>query len=270
MRDKFSPMRILIFGDIFGQPGRKILQKVIPNIRKEYEVDFIIANSENLAHGKGVTESSIREVLDAGVHVLTSGNEIWQRREGFPLLDRPDIPIIRPANYPPGVPGRGWIEMKVGQKNFLVVNLIGRTFMRDAVDCPFQTIDRILAEKKSADCCIIVDFHAEATSEKAAMGYDLDGKVACVAGTHTHVPTADERLLPNGTAFITDIGFTGPEPSIIGCETTGIIEQFRLRIRQKMEIPSHGYGVCNAVLLELNETTNQCIKIQRIRKIIPL
>src|SRR3990172_7065216 len=203
-------MLILAIGDIVGSPGRRAASKLVPSLRQEYGIDFVIANAENAAGGFGVTPETAQELFDAGVDVLTSGNHIWAQKEIFPYLDS-EMPLLRPLNYPPGVPGRGFIN----KDGVMVVNLIGRTFI-GSFDCPFQTMDKFLAELKPKPPIIIVDFHAEATSEKTAMGRYLDGRVSAVLGTHTHVGTIDTQLLPKGTAYVTDIGMAGPADSIIG------------------------------------------------------
>jgi len=192
-------MLILVIGDIIGRPGRQAVQEFLPGLRQLYGLDMVIANAENTAGGFGLTSATARELFDAGVNVLTSGNHIWAQKEIVSYLDG-DMPILRPLNYPPDVPGRGYLIIK----QTMVVNLIGRTFMGN-LDCPFRAMDKLLSELDRKPPVIIVDFHAEATSEKVAMGRYLDGRVSAVLGTHTHVGTIDTQVLPGGTAYVTDI-----------------------------------------------------------------
>ena len=203
-------MLILAIGDIIGKPGRRAVSRLLPGIRQESGVDLVIANGENVAGGLGLTSATAMELFDAGVDVLTSGNHIWAEKEIIPYLDG-EMPILRPLNYPPSLPGRGYLVN--GQ--VMVVNLIGRTFIGN-FDCPFRAMDQLLAEVRHKPPVIIVDFHAEATSEKVAMGRYLDGRVSAVLGTHTHVGTIDTQILPQCTAYVTDIGMTGPINSVIG------------------------------------------------------
>jgi len=195
---------VLMIGDIIGKPGRQTVHELLPDLRQQYGFDLVIANAENVAGGFGLTSTTAEELLSAGVDVLTTGNHIWAQKEIIPYLDE-EMPILRPLNYPPGVPGKGYIV----NRQAMVVNLMGRTFIGD-IDCPFRAMDQLLAELKHKPPIIIVDFHAEATSEKVAMGRYLDGRVSAVLGTHTHVATVDTQLLPHGTAYVTDVGMTGP------------------------------------------------------------
>jgi len=212
-----------------------------------------------LVWGLGLTSTTAEELLSAGVDVLTSGNHIWAQKEIIPHLDG-EMPILRPLNYPPGVPGKGYIV----NRQAMVVNLIGRTFMSD-VDCPFRAIDQLLTEVKSKPPVIIVDFHAEATSEKVAMGRYLDGRVSAVLGTHTHVGTSDSQLLPQGTAYVTDVGMTGPVNSVIGMETEVVIQRFLTGIPHRMSV-ARGKTMFNAVLLRVDEKSGRAISIDRIYK----
>ena len=250
-------MLILVVGDVIGKPGRQAVYQLLPGLRQQYHLDLVIANAENIAGGLGVTLSTARELLDAGVDVLTSGNHIWAQKEIIPYLDS-EMPILRPLNYPPGVPGRGYIVN--GQA--MVVNLVGRTFMDD-FDCPFRTMDRLLAELKPKPPVIIIDFHAEATSEKVALGRYLDGRVSAVLGTHTHVGTIDTQLLPQGTAYVTDIGMTGPMDSVIGDDTEAVINRFLTGMPHHLSV-GKGKTIFNAVLVEVAEDTGQAISIDRL------
>ncbi|MBI4188735.1 MAG: TIGR00282 family metallophosphoesterase [Chloroflexi bacterium] len=251
-------MKILAIGDIIGKPGRQALIKLLPDLRGEYKFDLVIANSENIAGGIGVTPTTARELIEAGVDVLTSGNHIWAQKEIVPYLDDGDIPILRPLNYPPGVPGKGYMV----KDNVLVVNLIGRTFIGN-FDCPFRAMDQLLAELKPIPRVIIIDFHAEATSEKMAMGRYLDGRVSAVLGTHTHVGTIDAQLLPRSTAYVTDIGMTGPINSIIGDETEAVLQRFLTAIPYRLSAAT-GKTMLNAILVDIDEQSGRATNIERI------
>ena len=251
-------MKILVIGDIIGRPGRQAVQTLVPDLREEYGLDLVIANAENSAGGFGVTPATADELFDAGIDILTSGNHVWAQKEIIPYLDS-DVPILRPLNYPPGVPGRGYtVEGQV-----MVVSLIGRTFI-DYFDCPFRAMDRLLAEVESKPPVIIVDFHAEATSEKIAMGRYLDGRVSAVLGTHTHVGTIDAKLLPNGTAYVTDIGMVGPEDSIIGDEPEKVLERFLTIIPVRLAVGQQGKVIFDAILVKVNDDSGRATGIERI------
>lgn len=252
-------MRILAIGDIIGKPGRQVVSRFVPDLREQYGLDLVIANAENVAGGLGVTPDTADELLDAGVDVLTSGNHIWAQKEIIPFLDS-EMPILRPLNYPPGVPGRGYLTR--GQ--VMVVNLIGRTFM-DNYDSPFRAMDALLAETSHRPPVIIVDFHAEATSEKMAMGRYLDGRVSAVLGTHTHVGTIDAQLLPKGTAYVTDIGMAGPIDSIIGDDVDAVLQRFLTIIHNRLTV-GRGRTMLNAVLVNVDEKTGKAISIERIHR----
>jgi len=252
-------MLILAIGDIIGRPGRQALHRFLPDLHQQYELDMVIANAENVAGGFGLTSATARELFGADIDVLTSGNHIWAQKEIIPYLDG-EMPIVRPLNYPPGVPGRGYLI--IGQT--MVVNLIGRTFMGD-LDCPFRAMDKLLAELEHKPPVIIVDFHAEATSEKMAMGRYLDGRVSAVLGTHTHVGTIDAQLLPQGTAYVTDIGMTGPMDSIIGDDVEAVVQRFLTGMPHRLSL-SVGKGklTFNAILLSVDEYSGRAINIERI------
>ena len=250
-------MLILAIGDIIGKPGRQAVQKLLPRLRQQYGVDLVIANAENVAGGLGLTPTTAKELLNASIDVLTSGNHIWAQKEIIPYLDG-EMPIIRPLNYPPMVPGKGYIIS--GQT--MVVNLIGRTFMGD-FDCPFRAMDQLLAELEHKPPVIIVDFHAEATSEKVALGRYLDGRVSAVLGTHTHVGTIDAQLLPRGTAYVTDIGMTGPMDSVIGDDVEAVIRRFLTTIPHRLSV-GKGKTIFNTVLVRIDEDSGRAINIERI------
>ena len=251
-------MLVLVVGDVIGKPGRRAVNMLLPDLRQQYGLDMVIANAENLAGGVGLTSTTAMELLDAGVDVLTSGNHIWAQKEIIPYLDG-EMPILRPLNYPPGVPGRGYIVK--GQ--VLVVNLIGRTFMGN-FDCPFRAMEQLLAELKPKPPVIIIDFHAEATSEKIALGRYLDGRVSAVLGTHTHVGTIDTQLLPQGTAYVTDIGMTGPADSVIGVETEAVIDRFLTMIPHRLPVEGKGKTIFNAILVSIDKDSGKAISIDRI------
>jgi hypothetical protein len=256
-------MRIAFFGDIVGRPGRRALAAGIERIRAEHPFDLILANVENAAGGVGVNEKVLRELESLGLAGMTSGNHIWDRKEGVPLLDRHDR-LIRPANYPEPAPGRGWTCFEVEGVKVALINLQGRVYM-PSTDCPFRTVDRIL-EELGEDCAVrIVDFHAEATSEKIAMGWYLDGRVSLVVGTHTHVPTADARVLPEGTGYVTDVGMCGSRDSVIGVEKGPVIERFRT-IRPVRFDPAKGDLVSDVVIAEVDPATGtaEWIELRRI------
>ncbi len=250
-------MLILVVGDVIGRPGRRAVDTLLPDLRQQYGLDLVIANAENVAGGLGLTSTTAKALLDAGVDVLTSGNHIWAQKEIIPYLDS-EMPILRPLNYPPGVPGRGYLLS--GQA--MVVNLMGRTFMGN-FDCPFRAMDKLLAELKIKTPVIIFDFHAEATSEKIAMGRYLDGRVSAVLGTHTHVGTIDAQLLPQGTAYVTDIGMTGPIDSIIGDDAEAVIRRFLTMMPHRLSVGS-GKTVFNAVLVRVDDNSGKAISIDRI------
>ena len=250
-------MLVLVVGDIIGQPGRKAVHEVLPQLRRQYRLDMVIVNAENAAGGFGLTPAIAQELIETGVHVLTSGNHIWAQKDIIPNLDG-DMMILRPLNYPPGVPGRGYLI--TGQT--MVVNLMGRTFMND-IDCPFRAMDKLLEEVRDRPPVVIVDFHAEATSEKMAMGRYLDGRVSAVLGTHTHVGTIDAQILPQGTAYVTDIGMTGPADSIIGDDVESVLKRFLTGVPHRLSV-GKGKPILNAVLVEVDENSGRAISIERI------
>ncbi len=250
-------MKILLIGDIIGRPGRQAVAALLPDLRHQYEIDLVVANGENTAGGIGLTPPIALELYNLGVDFITSGNHIWKHREIIPYLDNGEFPILRPLNYPPKVPGRGYLI----KDDVMVVNLEGRVFMGD-LDCPFRAMDQLLDEIEPKPKVILVDFHAEATSEKGAMGMYLDGRVSAVVGTHTHVGTVDARVLPGGTAFVTDIGMVGPRDSVIGDEAENIIERFLTQTPQKFTVGRDPVRF-NSVLVETDDT-GRAVDIKRI------
>lgn len=256
-------MKVLFIGDIVGKVGRTTLKGLLPNLVDRYKIDLVIANGENLAGGFGITEKTADEVLKSGVHIITSGNHIWDKKESVPYIAKEDR-IVRPVNYPLGVPGYGSAICTISNGAKVgVINISGRVFM-SALDCPFRTGEKEIEKLRESTKVIIVDFHAEATSEKIAFGYFVDGKVSAVVGTHTHVQTADEKILPNGTAYITDVGMTGPSVGVIGIEKEPIIERFLLQMPVKFET-AKGEGIMSAVVIEINENTGKSTAIQRLQ-----
>jgi hypothetical protein len=252
-------MNILAIGDIIGKPGRQVINRYLRAIRKQFKIELVIGNGENTAGGFGLTLTTAQELLDDGINIITSGNHIFAQKEIIPYLDT-DMPILRPLNYPAGVPGRGYrISGKV-----MVVNLIGRTFMNN-YDCPFRTMDKLLAELDKKPPIIIIDFHAEATSEKVAFGRYMDGRVSAVLGTHTHVGTIDAQILPGGTAYVTDIGMTGPTDSIIGDDADAVIQRFLTQMPHRLSV-GKGKPVLNAILVEVDEGSGKATGIKRIQR----
>ncbi len=250
-------MRVLFIGDVVGRPGRRGLAAILPDVRRELELDVVIANGENAANGRGLTLRTAKEMFKAGVDIISSGNHIWDQREIIEELDS-DRPILRPANYPSGTPGRGMLRAK----GLTVLNLQGRTFMAN-IDCPFRTADALLADGPEGP--IVVDMHAEATSEKQAMGWYLDGRVAAVLGSHTHVPTADTRVLPRGTAYVTDAGFSGARDSVLGFEVAASHRLFLTAMPTRLPVAEKCRTVVmNSVLVDIDDKTDRALSIQRI------
>ena len=253
-------MKILAIGDIIGKPGRKAVEEILPGLYSEYDIDLVIGNGENAAGGLGLTPRTAEELFDSGIDVITTGNHIWAYKEIIPYLDSGPA-LLRPLNYPPVNPGRGYLF----KNNALIVNLVGRVFIGN-FDCPFRAMDQLLTEYENKSIPIIVDFHAEATSEKVAMGKYLDGRVSAVLGTHTHVGTIDAQILPGGTAYVTDIGMVGPIDSVIGDDTDSVLDRF---LTQKTSRLSVGQGKVSfdAILVEVDKKTGKAVDIKRIQKI---
>jgi 2',3'-cyclic-nucleotide 2'-phosphodiesterase len=254
-------LRILAIGDIVGKPGRRAVKEILPGLCDRYDIDLVIGNGENAAGGIGLTPSTADELFDAGIDVITTGNHIWAHSEIVPYLDS-EAALLRPLNYPPMNPGRGSLL----KNNVLIVNIIGRVFMAH-VDCPFRAMDQLLAEFQGKPIPIIVDFHAEATSEKVAMGRYLDGRVSAVLGTHTHVGTADARILPAGTAYVTDIGMVGPLDSVIGDDADSVINRFLTQIPSRLSVAT-GRVSFDAILVGIDEKTAKATDIKRINELL--
>jgi len=257
-------MNILFIGDIVGSPGREATKLLLPELQREHHLDFVIANAENAAGGSGITPAVAEELLGSGIGVLTSGDHIWKKREIFEIIDKEER-ILRPVNFPVGAPGCGWNLYKTkGGLKVGVVNVNGRVFM-EALDCPFRT-SRQAQEALSKDTrVIVVDIHAEATSEKVALGWYLDGKVSAVLGTHTHIQTADERILPGGSAYITDVGMSGPLDSVIGRRIEDVLERFLTSVPTRFEVAKDNIQL-QGVVLDIDENTGKARSIVRIQK----
>ncbi len=254
-------LNLLVIGDIVGRPGRQAVRDLLPDLVRQYNIEFIIANAENASGGRGLTREVMQELLGAGIDVLTMGNHVWDNKEIFNFID--DQPrIIRPANYPQPCPGQGYHVYQAGfNLKIAVINVSGRVYM-PALDCPFRTVDQILSNLPDVDC-IIIDIHAEATSEKQAFAYYFDGRATAVLGTHTHIQTADERILPEGTAYITDLGMTGPIESVLGMERQIVIQKFLTQRPVRFEV-AKGPSQLQGVVLELDEKTHKVTQIRRI------
>lgn len=260
-----NTLRILLLGDLVGAPGSAMLQKHLPNLKKELKIDAVIINGENSAHdGKGLSPKNMAFFKHNGVNVVTSGNHIWQKRDIYQYLNE-NKDLIRPANFPSGCPGSGSTIFMAGQYNVAVLNLQARTFMPQHVNCPFRTADSILTYLKSKTNIILVDFHGEATAEKLGLAYYLDGQVSAVVGTHTHVPTADERILPNGTAYVTDLGMAGALNSMIGMKKEGIINSMLQQMPSKFEVETKPPYYMTGVWVEINPIDGKALAIERIK-----
>ncbi|QKS71366.1 TIGR00282 family metallophosphoesterase [Paenalkalicoccus suaedae] len=254
-------MRILFIGDIVGSPGRKIWKEYMPRLVSKYKPDVTIVNAENSSGGKGLTKKVYHELLEAGADILTMGNHMWDKKEIFDFIDDAEH-VIRPANFPEGTPGKGMVIKKVRGKKLAVINLQGRTFM-NAIDCPFRKADDLLSEVRQEADITFIDFHAEATSEKLALAWYLDGRATAVVGTHTHVPTADNRVLPNGLAYITDVGMTGPYDGILGVEREAVIQRFLTNLPTRFEV-TKGREQLNGVVIDTDSNTGKATSIKRI------
>ena len=256
-------MKILMVGDVFGEPGRAAVKKLLPKLRQQHAIDLVVVNVENAAAGFGVTPQIAREILDQGADVMTSGNHIWDKKEIVEYITKENL-LLRPANFPAGTPGVGHVTVKAGPHRVAVVNLMGRVFM-SAIDCPFRKADEILNELTKETRVVLVDMHAEATSESVAMGWYLDGRVSAVVGTHRHVQTADERVLPGGTAYITDLGMTGPIDSVIGVDKDLILQRFLTQMPVRFEA-AKGPAALHGVVITVDPETGRASDIVRIRQ----
>lgn len=258
-----NKMKILFIGDIVGKPGRQAVAALLPNLTSRYKIDLVIANGENIAGGFGITEKTASELFNDGIHLITTGNHVWDKKEAVSYIAKENR-VLRPVNYPLGTPGAGSYVYNVPNKEKVaVMNVSGRVFM-NTLDCPFRTGKKEAERLRDSAKIIIVDFHAEATSEKTAFGYYMDGFVSAVVGTHTHVQTADEKILPGGTAYITDVGMTGPQLSIIGIEKDEIIERFLSQMPRKYNVAG-GTAIFSAVVIEIDEKSGKATAIQRLQ-----
>ncbi|WP_141433488.1 TIGR00282 family metallophosphoesterase [Bacillus sp. 03113] len=255
-------MNILFIGDVVGSLGREMIKEYVPKLKEKYRPQLTIINGENAAGGKGITEKIYREFLECGVQAITLGNHAWHNREIFEFIDDAKY-LIRPANFPDNNPGKGIVYIKINQDLVAVINLQGRTFMQ-TIDCPFKKADELIAEARKKTSFIVVDFHAEATSEKQAMGWYLDGKVTAVLGTHTHIQTADNRILPGGTAYMTDVGMTGPYDGILGVEKDMVIKRFLTNLPVRFEVPKAGKSQLNGAHITVDKNSGMSKKIERI------
>jgi metallophosphoesterase (TIGR00282 family) len=259
-------VRCLVIGDIIGKPGRTAVHQLLPELRRDLGLHLVIANGENLAAGMGITERLAEEMLDDGVDVLTSGNHVWDKRDVYPYLDS-GRPILRPMNYPDSAPGRGWLVHRLPDGGEVaVINAMGRVFMNQ-LDSPFNALDALLDGAETLPRVRIVDFHCEITSEKNAMGWYLDGRVSAVIGTHTHVPTADARILPKGTAYISDVGMTGPRDSIIGMTIESVMPRFLSHLPTRFEVAG-GPVSFNAVMVEIDPATGHANAIEPVQRLV--
>ena len=255
-------MKILAVGDIVGESGLRKLKETLPNLKQKENIDFVITNGENVAGGMGITEKNYKDILLAGTDIVTLGNHTWSKKDIFNFINEPRI--IRPANYTKGLPGKGYAILNAGDKKVAVINLIGRVDVNVLSENPFKVAASIIEEIKEQADIIIIDFHAEATAEKIALGHYLDGKVTAIFGTHTHVQTADGKVLPNGTGYITDIGMTGPEHSVIGMEIAASIKRLETTLPEKYKL-AEGSCMFNGVIFEIDDETNKTINVKAIQ-----
>lgn len=255
-------MILLFIGDVVGSPGRDMVKEYVPKLKEKYRPHITIINGENAAGGRGITEKIYREFLENGAQAITLGNHAWDNREIYEFINDAKY-LVRPANFPVGTPGKGIVYLKMNQLEVAVINLQGRTFM-NAIDCPFKKADELVEEARKRTPFIFVDFHGEATSEKQAMGWYLDGRVSAVVGTHTHVQTADKRILPNGTGYLTDVGMTGPYDGILGMEREAVLKKFLMSLPVRFEVPKTGRNQLSAVLIEFDQKTGFTKKMETI------
>jgi metallophosphoesterase (TIGR00282 family) len=258
-------MNILCIGDIVGKPGRLAVAGLLPDLKKEFHIGFVIINAENAAGGSGLTSRIAKNLFEAGCDVLTMGDHVWDQKELEGYLNESEY-LIRPANFPPGAPGKGWcVKTMASGVKIGVINVMGRVFMRHSVDCPFRSLETIVEQMKQETPNILVDMHAETTSEKIAMGYFMDGRISAIVGTHTHIQTADEKILSKGTAYITDLGMTGPYDSVIGQNKEKIIQRFLTSLPVRFNVAEGGVEL-HGVVIDLDEHTGRPRSITRIQK----
>lgn len=255
-------MKILFVGDVVGSLGREMVKEYVPKLKDKYRPHITIINGENAAGGKGITEKIYRGFLEVGAQAVTLGNHTWDNKEIYEFIDKAKY-LVRPANFPAENPGKGIVYLKYNTEKVAIISLQGRTFM-PAIDCPFKKADELVNEAQKRTPYIFVDFHAEATSEKQAMGWYLDGRVSAVIGTHTHVQTADNRILPSGTAYLSDVGMTGPYDGILGVDREAVLKRFLTNMPVRFEVPKEGRTQLSAALIELDHKTGKAKKIDRI------
>jgi len=255
-------MDILFVGDVVGSPGREMIKEYLPVLKRKYRPHITIVNGENAAGGRGITEQIYKQFLESGANVVTLGNHAWDNKDIFEFIDTAKY-LVRPANFPENTPGNGLVFIKMNSIEVAVINLQGRTFM-PPLDCPFNKADELIEIAKKRTNIIFVDFHAEATSEKQAMGWYLDGKVSSVIGTHTHVQTSDNRILPNGTAYMTDVGMTGPYDGILGMEKEAVMKKFLTALPARFEVPKSGRKQLSACLITIDNKSGKALKIKTI------
>ena len=268
MLDKKERLKLIMIGDVVGDPGLSAIESVLPALIEKTAADFVVVNGENAAEGFGLTIETFERIKAAGADVVTSGNHIWERREFWPVLDIKNN-ILRPANYPVGTAGHGFTKIEKNGVKWFVINLQGREMMT-YIDCPFRSFDAIYnkeLERDSKEYIVVVDFHAETSREKEALGFYLDGRASVVAGTHTHVQTADEKILPNGTAYLSDLGMTGVINSIIGMDTDICIKRERTQVGYRMECAS-GSASVNGLVVEIDRETKKALSLQRLHNIV--
>jgi len=264
----FKRMNILFIGDIVGRSGRQAVSTVLPELKKEYQIDFVIAQGENIARGKGLTFQTIKDLQEAGIDFFTAGNHVWKIKEFLPFLGDPKIPVTRGANYPEGAPGKGSRIVETAFGNLLIIQLVGREGISALLDDPFKKAKEILGEHKNDNILAsIIDFHAEFTSEKNALAYFLDGEATAIFGTHTHIATCDQRILPKGTAFVTDVGMVGSLNSVLGVRPEGPIQHFLTALPQKFEVELAEPYIFNSVLLKI-DGSGKAKSIERVDRVI--
>ena len=264
-------MKILFFGDVFGRPGREALVRTLPSLAKQYNSDAIIVNVENIAHGNGITRSILEELNELKIDVYTSGDHIWDDPEAREMVEEDKWHLIRPENFPPGTPGAGHIVVEIGSKKLLVINVLGQAFIRADLGSSFHAVDRVLEKYKLGKDvdAILIDFHAETTSEKRAMGFHVDGRVSAVVGTHTHVPTNDAQVLPKGTGYLTDSGFVGAYHSVIGLSPDMVLRRFLTQMPASKELADTGKAEIGGVFFEIGDD-GLAKDVQSIRKIVDI
>ncbi|MBI2415931.1 MAG: YmdB family metallophosphoesterase [Candidatus Kerfeldbacteria bacterium] len=266
-----TTLRLLYIGDVVGKAGRAAVTALVPGLREQLQLDVVLMNAENMAHGNGISTVTVTEMVTSGVDYFSSGNHVWDNKDGVQYLHRSDAKVIRPANLPPTNPGKGWIEFEIGSKRVLLINVLGQVFMPQQADNPFHCLDAILQTHPAKNYhAIIVDIHAEATSEKQALAQYLDGRVSLVVGTHTHVPTADLRILSHGTGLVCDLGFVGVADAVLGANKTKVLHRFLTQMPGALSPAETGQVLFNSVLFEIDPVTRQTVRMERVDRAIEL